>query len=107
MPLLPISAGVVVACSTISYAHAQDSGFGTLDPAPPTGLTPQQIIEKFAARESEFNLARQNYVFRQSVKVQTLDEDTNRIDGEYQQVTDITFNRDGKRDERVVFAPQN
>ncbi len=76
-------------------------------PRPPTGLTPQQIIEKFAARESEFNRARQNYIFRQSVKVNTLDEDTNRVDGEYQQVTDITFNRDGKRDEHVVFAPQN
>ncbi len=87
---------------------AQDvAGFGPLDPTPPTGLTPQQIIEKFAARESEFNRARQSYIFRQTVKVQTLSEDTNRVDGEYQQVTDITFNKEGKRDEHVVFAPQN
>ncbi|WP_255551050.1 outer membrane lipoprotein-sorting protein [Granulicella sp. dw_53] len=83
------------------------AGFGPLDPTPPANLTPDQIIQKFAARESVFNQARQNYVFRQSVKVQTLAEDTNRPDGEYQQVTDITFNRDGKREERVVFAPQN
>jgi hypothetical protein len=89
-------------------APAQDvAGFGPLDPTPPTGLTPQQIIEKFAARESEFNRARQSYIFRQTVKVQTVSEDTNRVDGEYQQVTDITFNKEGKRDEHVVFAPQN
>src|ERR1700677_438307 len=84
---------------------AQDpAGFGPLDPAPPANMTPQQIIEKFAARETLFNLARQNYTFRQTVKVDTLAEDTNRIDGEYQQVTDITFNREGKREKHVVFA---
>jgi hypothetical protein len=89
-------------------AAAQDpAGFGPLDTAQPTGMTPQQIIEKFAARESVFNQARQNYTFRQIVKVDTLAEDTNRIDGEYQQVTDITFNADNKREEHVVFAPQN
>ena len=48
-----------------------------------------------------------NYTFRQTVKVDTLNEDTNKVDGEYQQVTDITFTPDGKRAEHVVFAPQN
>jgi hypothetical protein len=87
---------------------AQDpAGFGPLDPTPPTGTTPQQIIDKFAARESQFKQARENYTFRQTVKVDTLAEDTNRVDGEYQQVTDITFNQEGKREEHVVFAPQN
>jgi hypothetical protein len=85
----------------------EPAGFGPLDPTPPTGITPQQIIDKFAARESAFKIARDTYTFRQTVKVDTLEEDTNRVDGEYQQVTDITFDRDGKRDERVVFAPQN
>ncbi len=82
-------------------------GFGPLDPAPPTGLTAQQIIDKFAARESVFNKARQNYTFRQTVKVDTISDDTGRPDGEYQQVTDITFADDGRREEHVVFAPQN
>jgi hypothetical protein len=107
---LLLSAPVPPAIAAVANADgaAQDpAGFGTLDPAPPTNMTPQQIIEKFAARETLFNLARQNYTFRQTVKVDTLVEDTNRIDGEYQQVTDITFNRDGKREEHVVFAPQN
>ena len=88
-------------------AAQEPAGFGPLDPAPPTGATPQQIIEKFAARESAFAQARDGYTFRQTVKVDTVSEDTNRVDGEYQQVTDITFNPAGKREEHVVFAPQN
>jgi hypothetical protein len=89
-------------------AAAQDSaGFGPLDPSPPAGITPEEIIKKFGERETAFAKARENYTFRQSVKVDTIAEDTNRVDGEYQQVTDITFNNDGKREEHVVFAPQN
>src|SRR5277367_1144732 len=100
--LLLLSAPTTPAFAAVAIpdgAAAQDpAGFGPLDPAPPTGMTPQQIIDKFAARESVFNQARQNYTFRQTVKVDTLAEDTNRIDGEYQQVTDILFSGDGKRE---------
>jgi hypothetical protein len=107
----PAVAHVAVAISDAApppVPGGQDpAGFGPLDPTPPSGTTPQQIIDKFAARESAFRKARENYTFRQTVKVDTLAEDTNRVDGEYQQVTDITFDRDGKRDEHVVFAPQN
>ncbi len=99
----------ILALSFIAAAavQAQDSGFGPLDPTPPTGMTPDQIVAKMGERESAFNQARQNYTFRQTVKVDTLAEDTNKVDGEYQQVTDITFNKDGRREEHVVFAPQN
>ncbi len=96
--------GMVAAAS---QGQQQIAGFGPLDSSPPAGMTPQQIIEKFAAREAVFKEARENYTFRQTVKVDTLTEDTNRVDGEYQQVTDITFTPDGRREEHVVFAPQN
>jgi hypothetical protein len=91
-------------------AAAQDaaaSGFGLLDTSPPKGITPEEIIKKFGEREAEFSRARDNYTFRQSVKVDTIDDDTGKVDGEYQQVTDITFDTDGKREEHVIFAPQN
>jgi hypothetical protein len=100
----PAFAGVAIPDGA---AAQEPAGFGPLDPTPPTGLTPEQIIQKFAARESQFAKARENYTFRQTVKVDTISEDTNRVDGEYQQVTDITFNQAGKREEHVVFAPQN
>ncbi len=120
--LLPISAQVASARVLVPHAitplvtsalasgdSSQDpAGFGPLDPAPPAnGLTPEQIIQKFAARESVFDKARQNYLFRQTVKVDTINDDNGKVDGEYQQVTDISISPQGKREEHVVFAPQN
>jgi hypothetical protein len=99
-----------LAALSVPAVAAQDSsasGFGPLDPTPPKDLTPQEIITRFAARESDFAQARENYTFRQTVRVDTIDDDSGKVDGEYQQVTDITFNDDGKREEHVVFAPQN
>ncbi|HKR28419.1 MAG TPA: hypothetical protein VJS11_13240 [Acidobacteriaceae bacterium] len=108
--LLPLSAATAVVITTVLNPYTaraeEPAGFGPLDPTPPKDLTPQQIIEKFGARESVFNIARQNYTFRQSVKVDTINDDTNKVDGEYLQVTDILFDSNGKRDEHVVFAPQ-
>ena len=101
-------APVFAAVANPDGAAAQEpAGFGPLDPTPPSGVTTDEIIKKFGEREAAFKKARDNYTFRQTVKVDTLAEDTNRVDGEYQQVTDITFNADGKREEHVVFAPQN
>jgi len=88
--------------------HAQNgAGFGPLDTAPLANITPDDIIKKFAERETEFAQARENYTFTQSVKVDTINDDSGKVDGEYQQITDITFDRDGKRLEHVVFAPPN
>jgi len=96
-----------VAASDAAAQESAAAGFGPLDSTPPANITPDEIIKKFGAREAEFAQARENYTFRQSVKVDTIDDDTNKVDGEYQQVTDITFSDEGKREEHVVFAPQN
>jgi hypothetical protein len=103
----PASAALLALALLSPLAAPAQQGFGKLDPTPPTALTPDQIITRFAAREANFAQARDNYTFRQSVKVDTLDPDSNKVDGEYQQVTDIEFNKDGAREEHVVFAPQN
>jgi hypothetical protein len=92
----------------LHLAIAQDaSGFGKLDPAPPTGITPDEIVTKFAARETEFAQAREDYIFRQTVKSDVIDDNNGKVIGEYQQVTDITFSPEGRREEHVVFAPPN
>lgn len=90
-----------------STAQADPEGFGPLDPAPPNGLTPEQLVKKFAARESEFQQALQDYTFRRSVKVNTISEDNGKPDGQYQDTTDVVLSQDGSRAEHVVFAPQN
>ena len=78
---------------------------GPLDPSQPKGATPEQIIQRFAAKEKEFKEARDQYTYRQEVKVQTLDGST--VTGEYQEVFDVVFNDQGRRLENVVFAPQS
>ncbi len=64
----------------------------------------QEIIAKFAAKEAEFARARENYTYRQTVRVQELDE-SKRVRGKYEIVADIIFSPEGKRTERVVHAP--
>jgi hypothetical protein len=98
-----------LALATLSAAPpaVAQEGFGPLDPSQPTGITVAQIIEKMGQRESEFAAARDDYTFRQDVKFNTISDDTNRPDGEYHQVTDISFDDAGHREEHVVFAPQN
>ena len=78
---------------------------GPLDPAQPKGATTDEIIQHFAAKEKEFKEARDQYTYRQSVKVQALDGGA--VKGEYQQVFDVIFDDQGKRIENVVFAPQS
>jgi hypothetical protein len=74
---------------------------GVLKPDQPQGITPDQIIQKFAAKEKEFRDVWERYTYRQTSKVEEVDGG-----GEFQLVTDITFNNDGKRVQTVVFAPQ-
>jgi outer membrane lipoprotein-sorting protein len=59
-----------------------------------------EIITKFAAKEAEFARARENYTYRQSVRIQTPDDG-----GKYEVVSDIIFSPEGKRSERVTYAP--
>ncbi len=80
-----------------------DGGFGPMDTNPPA--TPaDQIIQKFAAKESEFQDALNHYTYRRVARVQTIDDD-NKVDGEYYEVDDVIFDPSGKRTEKVVFAP--
>jgi hypothetical protein len=101
------NAALLAVALAAPLAACAQGGFGPLDPAPPKDLTPDQIIKTFGERETDFQQARDSYTFRQSVKVDTIDDNSGKVDGEYQQVTDIVFDKDGKREEHVVFAPQN
>jgi hypothetical protein len=78
-----------------------------LPAAPAADLSPaqqQDVIAKFAAKEAEFARARENYTYRQSYKVEDLGTNGRAI-GKQEMVTDIVFTSDGKRTERVVYAP--
>ncbi|MFY9936298.1 MAG: hypothetical protein WAK33_05485 [Silvibacterium sp.] len=103
---LAFLAFVLSARGQVSYTSMPlDQGFGPLDTSAPA-IPAQQIIDEFTAKESVFRRAMANYLYERSVKVETLDDD-NKVDGQYFQVTDISFDPTGKRFEHVVLAPAN
>ena len=94
---------VIIFSGLTSLPAAADEG--SLDPAQPKGTTVEEIIRRFAAKEKEFKEARDQYTFRQTVKVQTVDGNT--VTGEYQETFDVLFDDKAKRLENVVYAPQS
>jgi hypothetical protein len=70
---------------------------------PPT-MPVDEIVQKFAAREAEFKLERDNFTYTQTFTIQTLDT-SGRPDGEYTMASEIIFTPSGKRYEHVTYAP--
>lgn len=81
-----------------------DDGNGPLNTAQPADITPQQIIQKFAAKEAIFKEARDHYTYTEEILVQTLDGGT--VDGEFRQKMDILYDDQGNRIEQVTYAPE-
>src|SRR5437879_4462307 len=76
---------------------------GELDKSPPKAVTPEKVIQRFSAKEKEWKKAREQYTFRQTIRAQALDGESEI--GEYRQVADISY-QNGKRVKQVVFSPQ-
>ncbi|HZC66583.1 MAG TPA: hypothetical protein VE545_08410 [Candidatus Dormibacteraeota bacterium] len=74
-----------------------------LDPAPPPIPIPD-LVQKFAAREAEFKVERDNYTYTQTFIMDTIDQD-GQTDGEFRMTSDILFTPGGKRYEHVTDAP--
>lgn len=83
-----------------------DAGFGPLDTSQPA-IQPDEIIKRFAARESEFQQALSHYTWRREIRVQTINDAARSVDGEWYETDDITLDPDGNRVERTVYAPQS
>ncbi len=81
---------------------SSDTAQGTSLGAPTIPIA--DIVQKFAAKEAEFKIERDNFTYTQTFIIQTLD-DSNRVDGEYRTTSDIVFDERGKRVERVTNAP--
>ena len=103
MKLIRIALPLIAA--VLAVAPLALSQEGPLVADPPKRITSAEIIQKFAAKEKEFREARDQYTFRQDVRVQTMDGDT--VTGEYREVFDVTYDNQGRHLENVVFAPQN
>ncbi|MGO9228762.1 MAG: hypothetical protein ACLQKA_06065 [Bryobacteraceae bacterium] len=68
-------------------------------------INADEIIRKFTAKETEFAEARGDYTYRQSLKLEELDPSGNPTGGKWEEVDDIIFTPEGKRFEKVVYAP--
>jgi len=103
MTLLILAGGFVC-----TYAFAQTDcaeGNGVLDSTPPKGMTVEEVIQKFAAKETQVREARSHYTYKQDVLVQTLQEKS--VDGQFHEVTTVSYDGKGKRLENVTFAEQS
>jgi hypothetical protein len=94
--------------AAIPHAPAQTDcaeGNGVLDVAPPKDMTPQELIQKFGAEETRVKEARTHYTYTQDLMVQTLNG--NAVDGQFHEVSTISYDDKGKRLENVTFAEQS
>ena len=71
--------------------------------APPP-LPVEEIIRRFAAKETEFKKARDNYAYKQSVHVREFDA-FGHAGGEFRRTSEIIFSPGGKRYERATYEP--
>ena len=83
-----------------------DSGFGPMDLTAPA-IPPEKIIADFTAQEAIYRDALHHYTYRRTARVDTIDDDTHKVDGEYYEVDDVIFDSTGARTEKVVYAPPN
>jgi hypothetical protein len=74
------------------------------DAPDPSPAQIDEIIQKFAAKESEFAKARENYTYHQTARIQEL-EPSGAVSGKWETVSDIVFDTAGKRNEHVTRAP--
>lgn len=88
-----------------AFACAQTNcaeGNSPLDNSPPKAIAVEELIKKFAAQETRVRDARSHYTFTQDVLVQTLDGTS--VDGQFHEITHISYDDKGKRIENVAFS---
>jgi len=77
-----------------------------VEPEAPPGLPEAEIIKRFAEKEENYLLARANYTYRRTVRIQEFGPD-GQPSGEYVVVTQPARDADGKYFEKVVERPHS
>jgi hypothetical protein len=96
----------VLLLSTRSWGQTDcEAGNGALDSAAPKTMSAQDVIQKFGAAEAVAKEARLHYIYTQDALVQTLSGKD--VTGEFHEVTSVSYDEKGKRQEKVTFAAQS
>lgn len=82
-----------------------EEGNGLLDFAQPKTMSVVEVIQKLGAAEALTKEARQHYSYKQDVLMQTLVGKD--VTGEFHEVTSVSYNEKGRRQEEVTFAAQS
>ena len=104
MAVLALAVALMAGAALPALAQEGAAPAAPVKATQPPPIPVEEIIQKFAAKESEFAKARENYTYKQTVRVQELDDD-GVARGKWEIVSDIIFTPEAKRIERVVFAP--
>src|SRR5258706_8210970 len=92
---------MIVCLLGLPALHAQE---GPLAADAPKGMTADQVIQKFTAKEKEFKTSRKQCTYRQAVRFQTLKGEE--LTSEYRQVDDVRLDANGNKVKSVVLSPQ-
>jgi hypothetical protein len=93
----------IVPCALAQNDCAE--GNSPLDMTPPKDIAVPDVIQKFAAQETKVKEARSHYTFTQDLMVQTLNDKA--VDGQFHEVSKISYDDKGKRSENVTYAEQS
>jgi hypothetical protein len=97
---------IMIAFSAGTQAQTNcEDGNGLLDFAQPKTMTVPEVIQKFTVAESAVKEARTHYSYTQDVLMQTLSGKS--VDGQFHEVTTVSYDSKGKRQENVTFAEQS
>lgn len=102
------AATLIVIGTLGSHVMAQTDcaeGNGVLDMTPPKNMSADELIQKFAAQETKVKEAREHYTYTQDVLVQTLNDKS--VDGQFHEISTVSYEDKGKRAEHVTFAEQS
>ena len=100
--LLILLIALIICSAEISFAQAEKDSNMRKDTPP---LPPEEIIRRFSEKEEEFRKAREDYLYRQTVRIEVLTPDGRKTGQEHFEVTDVLFDNKGRRVEKVIKAP--
>ena len=104
LPAPPPGAATVSASAPVNQSASVPREKASAIRNEPPAMPVDEIIQKFTQREEDFRKERDNFTYTQDVTFQTIDPD-GQVDGEFREVRDILFSPDGKRFDKVTFAP--
>jgi hypothetical protein len=106
IPFIALSGAILAGFLAIAQAQTDCAdGNGTLDTAPPKDLPIAELTHKLVVGEDKVQAARAHYTYTQDVLVQTLNDKV--ADGQFHEVTTVSYDDKGKRLENVAFAEQS